>query len=100
MEIVNNNAKQNLKLIQFYAVWCAPCRALSPIVDSVSAKMEDRVEVLQIDIESDSDLVSEYQIRAVPTMILLKNDEPIWKHMGTIPETDLLTVLETYSKEQ
>lgn len=100
MEITERNKKQELKLIQFYAVWCAPCRALAPIVEKVKERMVGKVEIEQIDIESDSDLMSKYQVRAVPTMALLKNDEPVWKHMGTIPEVDLLTVLDIYSNKQ
>lgn len=97
MEIIKD---KSLKLIQFYATWCAPCRALAPIVDSVSVKIQDRIEVERIDIETDSDLVTEHQVHAVPTMVLLKNNVPVWKHMGTIPESDLLMVLESHSKEE
>lgn len=90
---------KSLKLIQFYATWCAPCRALAPVMESVSKKMADRVEVSRIDVESDSSLVREFQVRAVPTMILLRDNTLVWKHMGTIFESDLLAVLDTYLKE-
>lgn len=92
--MIDNKTELGYKLIQFYAVWCAPCKALEPIVESVAKKLEGKIEVERIDVESDSDLVYTHQIRSVPTLMLFKDGEVVWRHLGTLSEGELTAVLE------
>ena len=68
-----------IKLLDFYATWCGPCKMLSPIIDELS---EDRsLEVVKIDIDKNEDLVKEFGIMSAPTIVLLKPLSPI-PHSG------------------
>ena len=85
------------KCIKFGAVWCAPCRVLSPIFHRVS-EMEDFKDVefydLDIDDKENAELVRNYQIRNVPTILCLdENNEVIRKVVGAVPEHQLVSTL-------
>lgn len=84
-----------LRLIQFYAVWCAPCKALAPIIDNIELKLGSKIIVERIDVESDSNLVIEHEVRSVPTLILLQNEKPVWKHIGTLSDIELSTIIKS-----
>ena len=68
-EIINSD---KLVLIDFHATWCGPCKQLSPIVQEVSKEMGDAVRVIKIDVDKDQTVAQKYQIRGVPTMMILK----------------------------
>ena len=85
------------KCIKFGAVWCAPCRVLEPIFHRVS-EMEDFKDVefydLDIDDQENAELVRNYQIRNVPTILCLdENNEVIRKVVGAVPEHQLVSTL-------
>ena len=68
-----------IKLLDFYATWCGPCKMLSPIIDELS---EDRsLEVVKIDIDKNEDLVKEFGIMSVPTIVLLKDNKTYQIHL-------------------
>ena len=68
-EIINSD---KLVLIDFHATWCGPCKQLSPIVQEVSKEMGDAVRVIKIDVDKNQTVAQKYQIRGVPTMMILK----------------------------
>jgi thioredoxin 1 len=79
-----DTAEKGLVLVEFGATWCAPCRAMEPIL----AKLQDEiphVEVLKVDIDADQELAEEWGVMSVPTMILLKDGETLWKDTGAKP---------------
>ena len=76
-----------IKLLDFYATWCGPCKMLSPIIDELS---EDRsLEVVKIDIDKNEDLVKEFGIMSVPTIVLLKDTKEVARNIGFIRKNDL-----------
>ena len=76
-----------IKLLDFYATWCGPCKMLSPIIDELS---EDRsLEVVKIDIDNNEDLVKEFGILSVPTIVLLKDNKEVARNIGFIRKNDL-----------
>ena len=76
-----------IKLLDFYATWCGPCKMLSPIIDELS---EDRsLEVVKIDIDKNEDLVKEFGIMSVPTIVLLKDNKEVARNIGFIRKNDL-----------
>ena len=76
-----------IKLLEFYATWCGPCKMLSPIIDELS---EDRsLEVVKIDIDKNEDLVKEFGIMSVPTIVLLKDNKEVARNIGFIRKNDL-----------
>ena len=76
-----------IKLLDFYATSCGPCKMLSPIIDELS---EDRsLEVVKIDIDKNEDLVKEFGIMSVPTIVLLKDNKEVARNIGFIRKNDL-----------
>ena len=76
-----------IKLLDFYATWCGPCKMLSPIIDELS---EDRsLEVVKNDIDKNEDLVKEFGIMSVPTIVLLKDNKEVARNIGFIRKNDL-----------
>lgn len=89
MEMGNNK----VRLMQFFATWCAPCKVLTPIVNGVEKAMRGQLEVDRIDIESNVEITTKYNIRAVPTLILTFNSIEVWRHVGMIPQPQLEDIL-------
>ena len=61
-------------LVDFFATWCGPCKALSPILDELAEKVKD-VKIVKVDIDADSELASEYRVMSVPTLKIFKDGE-------------------------
>ncbi|MBC9934176.1 thioredoxin family protein [Chitinophaga qingshengii] len=87
-------SQQPAILLQFFATWCGPCKMLMPIVDSVATKMKDQLEVSRIDIDQEEELSGRFRIMAVPTLVLMKDNQEIWRQTGLLPESHLKTALE------
>ncbi|UTW63841.1 thioredoxin [bacterium SCSIO 12741] len=83
-------------LIDFYADWCAPCKALSPMVQQVAAELGDKARVIKIDIDKNQALASKYQIQAVPTLVVFKNGELKWRQAGVIPAQQIRQAVESF----
>lgn len=83
-------------LIDFHATWCGPCKALAPIIKNVKKKVGDKAKVIKIDIDKNQLLANKLQIRGVPTLILYKNGETMWRQSGVVSELELIQVIGKY----
>lgn len=83
--------------IEFYASWCPHCQRMRPIIESL-CKKEDRLRVQTYDIDSPSNrsLVDYYKVQSVPTMLLFKNGEQVWRQSGEIPLEQLEEIIERF----
>lgn len=64
-------------LVDFWAEWCGPCKMLAPIVDQLAAEQADKAVVAKVDIDAHPDLAERFGIRAIPTLIVFKNGQPV-----------------------
>lgn len=71
----------------FSASWCGPCKMFAPIVDVVS--QEENVPVVKIDVEQNADMAKAYDVRSVPTLVLMKNGSPVARHTGIMGKAQL-----------
>lgn len=81
-------------LVDFYAPWCGPCRMMAPIVEQVNAQMGQRLRVVKINTDNYPQLASQYQIHALPTLVLFKNSQPVERIEGAVPLAQLIQRLE------
>ncbi len=84
-------------LVDFFAEWCGPCKTMKPILKDVEAKLEGKIQVETIDVDENETLAARFQIQAVPTFIMFKNGEVVWRHTGLIPGHELLSILNQYT---
>ena len=76
-------------LVDFFATWCGPCRVQGPILEQVKAKLGDSVNIIKIDIDRNEALAAQFQIRSVPTLIMFKDGEAVWRGYG-VHQADIL----------
>ncbi len=87
---------KKLVLVDFHAEWCGPCKMLSPIVARVAKQVGDDVRVVKIDVDKNQSIAATLGIRGVPTLVLYKNGNLVWRQSGVIQERDLLMVINQY----
>ena len=83
-------------LLFFSASWCAPCKSMTPVVESVSNLLGSRVNTIKIDVDASENDARDYGIRSVPTLVLVKNDEIIAQQVGGLAPQQLTQWLEQY----
>jgi thioredoxin len=82
-------------LVDFYATWCGPCQMMSPILEQVGSYLKNQIQVVKIDTDKYPNLATEYQIHALPTLVLFKNGQPIERIEGVVQAQQLIQRLQT-----
>ncbi|MDP3912863.1 MAG: thioredoxin domain-containing protein [Bacteroidota bacterium] len=85
-----------LVLVDFHAVWCAPCKAMKPIIDKVSTDFKGKAKVEKVDVENNKVITAAYQVQTVPGFVLFKDGKKVWIHTGIISYDDLAVVIKKY----
>lgn len=83
-ELVVNSDKP--VMIDFWAVWCGPCRMIAPIVEEMSAEYEGKAVIGKVDVDNNQDVAMKYGIRNIPTVLFVKNGEVVDKQVGAAPK--------------
>lgn len=82
--------------IDFYASWCGPCQMFDPIFEELKTALGTRVEFIKIDIDQFPGIASKYDVKSVPTLIIIKNQEEKWRMPGFLFAKDLKKIIEQY----
>ncbi|HBI57973.1 MAG: thioredoxin [Duncaniella sp.] len=69
-------------LVDFFATWCGPCKMQSPILEQLKSKVGDKATIVKVDVDANQELAARYQVRSIPTLIVFKNGEPLWRASG------------------
>lgn len=80
-------------IVDFHALWCGPCKAQSPILKDLASELGDQVRVIKIDVDQNPAIAGQYRIQSVPTLIVFKNGQILWRHSGVASKSQLLGVL-------
>ena len=67
------SSKDKTLIIDFWAPWCGPCKALTPVLEELSSEMSDSVEVYKVNVDDNTELAQEYGVQSIPTLLVFKN---------------------------
>ena len=76
-------------LVDFWAVWCAPCRAIAPHVETLSNEYAGKIRVGKCDIDSNPQIPTQYDIRSIPTLLMFKNGQVVGQLVGAVPRAKI-----------
>jgi thioredoxin 1 len=90
--VTDSNYKELLEsgtplVLDFWAEWCGPCRMIAPVIEQLAEEYEGRVSVGKVDVDSNSDIVAEFGIRNIPTVLFLRNGQVVDKQIGAANKT-------------
>lgn len=86
-EMING---EQLTLVDFFATWCGPCKMMHPILEQLKEKMGVDIRILKVDVDKNEALSMQYRIQSVPTLMLFKKGEMLWRQSGAMSLNDLM----------
>lgn len=83
-------------LVDFFAEWCGPCKMMSPILKEVKDNLGDEVTIIKVDVDKNPQAAAAYQVQGVPTLIVFKKGEAVWRQSGVVPKAGLINILQQF----
>lgn len=95
LELTDSNFQETvldsdkLSMVDFWAVWCGPCRAVAPVVEQLAHEYKDKVVIGKVDVDSNPEVATQYGIRSIPTILFIKGGKVVDKQVGAVPKNVL-----------
>ena len=89
-EIINS---EQLTLVDFFATWCGPCKKMHPILEQLKGKLGDSIRIIKLDVDKNENLSMIYRIQSVPTLMLFRKGEVVWRQSGALSLNELKTII-------
>ena len=87
-----------LTLVDFFATWCGPCKMMHPVLEQLKEEMGDSLRIIKIDIDKNEALMEQYRIQSVPTLMLFRKGDALWRQSGAMSLSDLKKVVNSYQE--
>lgn len=92
-DVINSD---QLTLVDFYATWCGPCKIMHPVLEQLKADLGDSIRIIKLDVDKSGDIAEAYRIQSVPTLMLFRRGEMLWRQSGAMRLTDLKATISNY----
>lgn len=94
-DIIN---REELTLVDFFAVWCGPCKQMHPVLEQLKQDMGDDIRIIKLDVDKNEAIATAYSIQSVPTLMLFRKGEVVWRQSGALRLTELKTIISNHAK--
>lgn len=88
--------EEHLVLVDFFAEWCGPCKTLAPILKDVKKEFGEPLKIIKVDVDKNQMVSSKFQVRGVPTMILFKKGELLWRQSGVLDKNSIISIIHAH----
>ena len=92
-DVINSD---QLTLVDFYATWCGPCKMMHPVLEQLKADLGDSIRIIKLDVDKSGDIAEAYRIQSVPTLMLFRRGEMLWRQSGAMRPVDLKATISNY----
>ena len=83
-------------VIDFSATWCGPCKMMHPVLEDLKKTVGDKLRIIKVDVDAHNDVAAQYGIRSVPTLMLFRNGEVLYRESGAMSKADLMALLDPF----
>lgn len=89
-------SSDQLVLVDFFATWCQPCKMMHPILEQLKAAVGDKLRIIKVDVDKHNEIVAQYRIQSVPTLMLFRNGEVLYRNSGVMDKAELMALLDPF----
>lgn len=93
----DNEIKEGIVLVDFFATWCGPCRMMSMILEEIEEEVKDKVKIVKIDVDENESLARKFGIMSIPTVLLYVDGKMYEKHVGLWQKESLLELINSFN---
>ncbi len=83
-------------LVDFFAEWCGPCKVMKPVLEQLHQKTENKLRIIKVDIDKSPAAANAFNVQAVPTLLLFKNGQVVWRQAGALPLPQLEKIISSH----
>lgn len=91
-----DNVKEGVSLVDFYATWCMPCRMFAEILEEIDEEIGDKVKIFKVDVDLNEIIAKKFGVMSIPTIIIMKDGELKEKHVGVWQKDDCIETIQKY----
>lgn len=83
-------------LVDFFAEWCGPCKTMAPVLKDTKTQLGEAATIIKVDVDKNQQAAMAFNVRSVPTLILFKNGEVVWRQSGVVPASELVKLFRQF----